>query len=105
MRLASIWGLCAIVTWGLLLPVMAAEHPKHNMAFWQKNYEQLRRQDDPRAERAHNIFKSLLQVAGSLPGVEPQLYITKNDDWGVPFAIAIRKGGVIVSKGVLDFCY
>ena len=105
MRLHTISGLLTTLTWWLLLPAMAAENPKNRIAFWQKNYAELHPQEDLQAARAHAIFKQVLRVAGSLPGVEPRLYITKTDPLHMTLPVAIPDGWIILSKGALEVCY
>jgi tetratricopeptide (TPR) repeat protein len=105
MRLFTLLALLITLLWRLLLPAVAAENAKNHIEFWQKNYEELRPQEDPRAARAHDIFKQVLRVAGSLPGVEPRLYITKTDPLNITLPIAIPDGWIVLSKGALEICY
>jgi tetratricopeptide (TPR) repeat protein len=84
---------------------MGAENPKNRIGFWQKYHEELHPKEAPRAARAHDIFKQVLRVAGSLPGVEPRLYITKTDPWNMTLPMALPDGWIILSRGALEICY
>jgi len=83
----------------------ASENPKERIDFWQKNYQELQPDQDPRAKRAHEIFSRLLNAAGKRPGVVPRLFIVKSDSPYIPLAFALPDGGIIISKKVLDICY
>ncbi len=83
----------------------AAENPKDRLDYWQKNFDELRPEDDARAKKAHEIFARVLSAAGKRPGVTPRLFIVKSEAAYIPLAIAIPDGGVIISKKVLDICY
>lgn len=91
----------------VLVPVTAraAENPKDRLEYWQKNFDELKPEDDARAKKAHEIFARVLNAAGRRPGVTPRLFIVKSDAAYVPLAIAIPDGGIIISKKVLDICY
>ncbi len=83
----------------------ASGGPKDRIDFWQNNYEELSPDSYPLAERARQIFEKVLQAAGSKPGVIPRLYLLKQDPGGVPLALSIPDGSIIISRGVLDICY
>jgi len=83
----------------------AAENPKDRLEYWQKNFDELKPEDDARAKKAHEIFARVLSAAGKRPGVTPRLLVVKSEAAYVPLAIAIPDGGVIISKKVLDICY
>lgn len=95
-----------MVTATLVLPVgMSAANPMERIDYWQKNYDELRPQDDVRAKRAHAIFNRVLQAAGTRPGVVPRLFIAREEPFGITLPIAIPDGGIILSQRVLDMCY
>jgi tetratricopeptide (TPR) repeat protein len=83
----------------------AAENPKDRLEYWQKNFDELKPEDDARAKKAHEIFARVLSAAGKRPGVTPRLLVVKSEAAYVPLAIAIPDGGIIISKKVLDICY
>jgi tetratricopeptide (TPR) repeat protein len=83
----------------------ASENPKERIDFWQKNYQELQPDQDPRAKDAYIIFNRLLNAAGKRPGVIPRLFIVKSDSPYIPLAFALPDGGIIISKKVLDVCY
>jgi hypothetical protein len=47
--------------------------------YWRARYEELLPQDEPRVERAREIFAEVVQAAGKRAGVVPRLLIIKND--------------------------
>ena len=47
--------------------------------FWQRNYDELRPENDQPAKRAYEIFDRLIRAAGSRPGVVPRLFIAKSE--------------------------
>jgi tetratricopeptide (TPR) repeat protein len=83
----------------------SSEDPRTRIDYWQNNYNELLPEDDPRAGRAHEIFKRVLNAAGKRPGVIPRLFIVRNESAYIPLAFAIPDGGIIISKKVLDICY
>ena len=83
----------------------AVANLKERIDYWRNNYEELTETEDPRAGRAHKIFKRIVDTAGKQPGVVPRLFVTKRDPLNVSLPIAIPDGWVIVSKGTLDICY
>lgn len=83
----------------------AVANLKERIDYWRSNYVELTGADDPRAERAHEIFQRIVDTAGKQPGVVPRLFITKRDPLNVSLPIAIPDGWVILSKGTLDTCY
>jgi Zn-dependent protease with chaperone function len=83
----------------------AVANLKERIDYWRNNYEELTGADDPRVDRAHEIFKRIVDAAGKQPGVVPRLFIAKRDPLNVSLPIAIPDGWVILSKGTLDICY
>ncbi|WP_179131310.1 tetratricopeptide repeat protein [Candidatus Entotheonella palauensis] len=83
----------------------AFANPKERIDFWRNNYVELTAADDPRVERAHDIFERILHAAGRTLGVVPRLFILKRDPMNIALPIAIPDGWVIISKGTLDICY
>ncbi len=99
--------------WGSALVILvltgafsnAFANPKERIDFWRNNYVELTAVDDPRVERAHDIFDRVLHAAGRTLGVVPRLFILKRNPSGIALPIAIPDGWVIISKGTLDICY
>jgi Zn-dependent protease with chaperone function len=91
---------------GLLIgwTAVGLAQPRERIEDWRK-YQELTRAADPRADKAHSIFKRLLQVAGTRPDVVPQLFITASDPWDIALPIALSDGWIVLSKGALDICY
>ncbi len=83
----------------------AFANPKERIDFWRNNYTELTAADDPRVERAHDIFDRVLHAAGRTLGVVPRLFILKRNPMNIALPIAIPDGWVIISKGTLDICY
>jgi tetratricopeptide (TPR) repeat protein len=111
MQRTSLLGMAIAI--GVLTAVSAATaqtskagsaSPKAQLTWWQENYAPLPA-DDWRGQRAHAIFTRVLNAAGSRPGVRPRLYLTRDNVFGTPVAIALPDGGIVVSKGTLDICY
>jgi tetratricopeptide (TPR) repeat protein len=80
----------------------SAENPRERIDFWQNNYTELSSKADPRAEKAHTIFRRVLNAAGTRYGILPRLFIIKDDSLNV---ISIPDGWIILTKGSLDVCY
>ena len=91
MGVKRLYVLLATITFSLLLSssIGADENPKNRLDFWERNYKELSPEDDPRAAKAHHIFKRILRAAGRRPGVTPRLYIVKSGSPYVPLAFAI----------------
>ncbi len=104
-RLCQILVLVAGITLLFSFFAGASENPKERIDFWQKNYQELQPDQDPRAQKAHEIFNRLLNAAGKRPGVVPRLFIVKSDSAYIPLAFALPDGGIVISKKVLDICY
>jgi len=83
----------------------AFANPKEQIDYWRNNYVELTAADDPRVERAYDIFDRVLHAAGRSLGVLPRLFILKSNPLNVALPIAIPDGWVIISKGTLDICY
>jgi len=83
----------------------AFANPKEQIDYWRNNYVELTPADDPRVERAHDIFDRVLHAAGRSLGVLPRLFILKSNPLNIALPIAIPDGWVIISKGTLDVCY
>jgi tetratricopeptide (TPR) repeat protein len=81
------------------------DDPAARSDWWVSNYDELTRESDPRARRAHEIFERVHNAAGSRPGYIPKLVVIATDPYGTPRAEAIPDGGIVISKGVLDLCY
>lgn len=84
---------------------MAMERPMESIDFWQRNYDELRPDDDARARAAHEVFKRLVNTAGSRPGVIPRLFIVKSEPKNMSLPIVIPDGSVIASRKTLDICF
>ncbi|PON12312.1 hypothetical protein C2W62_40255, partial [Candidatus Entotheonella serta] len=80
-------------------------NPKERIDYWRNNYAELTAAEDPRVERAHDIFERVLHAAGRTLGVTPRLFILKRNPLNIALPIAIPDGWVIISKGTLDICY
>jgi tetratricopeptide (TPR) repeat protein len=104
-NLYRILGVVTAITLLFSFVVGASENPKERIDFWQKNYQELKPDQDPRAQKAHEIFERLLSAAGRRPGVVPRLFIVKSDSPYIPLAFALPDGGIVVSKKVLDICF
>jgi tetratricopeptide (TPR) repeat protein len=83
----------------------AFANPKERIDYWRNNYVELTAADDPRVERAHDIFDRVLHAAGRTLGVVPRLFILKHNPLNIALPIAIPDGWVIISQGTLDICY
>jgi tetratricopeptide (TPR) repeat protein len=108
MPLYRMCGLAVALVWLTLLSAVAAENPEHplnHIEYWQKNYDELRPQDDARADRTHKIFQRVVQAAGTRPGVVPRLFITTTDPLNVSLPMAIPGGWIILSRSALERCY
>jgi tetratricopeptide (TPR) repeat protein len=103
--LCRVFVLVAVITLFFYLIGETAENPKERIDFWQKNYDELQPDQDPRAKNAYEIFHRLLDAAGKKPGVVPRLFIVKSGSPYIPLAFALPDGGIIISKKVLDICY
>ena len=82
-----------------------AENLENRLDYWRSNFAELTAEADPRAAKAHEIFRRLLRVAGKRPGVIPRLFVA---DGGAPYvslAFALPDGGVVISRELLDICY
>ncbi|MGE3539090.1 MAG: hypothetical protein AB7N91_16865 [Candidatus Tectimicrobiota bacterium] len=79
-------------------------HQKARLAWWQAHYPELTAQDDARVTKIHAIFARLRHAAGTRPGVEPRLYITRDAALTGP-AVSLPDGSIILSKQALDICY
>jgi len=97
--------LVMFVTGISLADSSAIDNPKNRIDFWQNNYEELKPSNDLLAARAHQIFKRVLNAAGSRPGVFPRLFIVNIESNLIPLAIAIPDGSIIISKKILNICY
>ncbi|MBN1254745.1 MAG: tetratricopeptide repeat protein [Deltaproteobacteria bacterium] len=96
----GIMGLVAAIALLAAFPAGALDNPKERIDYWLKTYTELK--DDPRVKQANEVFDRVLKAAGSRPGVIPRLLIVDYDKW---VACAIRDGGIVISKKVLDICY
>lgn len=77
---------------------------REHIDFWQRNFTELTPEGDPRVARARDIFARLTRIAGRRPGIEPRLYVIREES-AAPMPIAIPDGWIILSKRVIDFCY
>ncbi len=96
-------ALAIIVLTGAFSSALA--NPKERIDYWRNNYVELTAADDPRVERAHDIFERVLHAADRTLGVTPRLFILKRNPLNIALPIAIPDGWVIISKGTLDICY
>jgi len=96
-------ALVILVLTGAFSNVLA--NPKERIDFWRNNYAELTAANDPRVDRAHDIFDRVLHAAGRTLGVVPRLFILQRNPQNVALPIAIPDGWVIISKGTLDICY
>lgn len=85
--------------------VADARQNQNDIEYWRTHYQELKPADDPRVSRAQTIFQRLIQVTGRRPDVEPRLFIIQRDPWHLTLPIALPKGWIVLSKGVLDICY
>jgi len=97
----------SLIALGILIgwTAVGLAQPREHIGDWRTQYQELARTADPRADKAHSIFKRLLQVAGTRPDVVPQLFITASDPWDIMLPVALSDGWIILSKGALDICY
>ncbi len=96
--------LIMLLVWGGGAVVEARQN-KNDIAYWRRHYQVLRPADDARVSRAEMIFQRLIQVTGRRPDVEPKLLIIERDPWDLTLPIALPKGWIVLSRGVLDICY
>lgn len=94
-------GYLAIVQ----LATAAVPNPQERIDYWQQNYSELTEIDDPRVASAQIIFERVLQAAGTRYGVNPRLFIIKENPFNIVLPVSIPDGWVILSKQVLDMCY
>jgi|GEM_PF-1775950 len=59
--------------------------------------------EDTNVLRAQAVFLKLTQVTDRIAGSHIRLVVVESDSR--PWAIAVPDGGIILSKGALDFCY
>lgn len=97
-----ILGIITSITFLSVIRLSVAESPRERIDYWQKNYHELKPNDDYRAEKAYEIFGRVLNVAGKRLGVVPRLFIIKSNNL---LASAIPDGSIILSEKVLDMCY
>ncbi len=96
---------------GLLLaavltpPALRGQDDRSRLDFWKANYTELTSADDPRAARAAEIFRRVVDAAGKRGGVVPTLFVVRDAGAAVPLAIALPDGGIVISRQVLDICY
>jgi hypothetical protein len=84
---------------------VAAASPRERLAYWKENYGELSPTEHPQAQRAHEIFRRVMHAAGTRPGVQPRLLITRHAPVGVALPIALPDGSIILSKRALELCY
>lgn len=86
--------------------IAAGAQPDMNrIAYWHKNFQELKPGEDPRVRRAQEIFKRLIRVAGRRPDIHPRLFIIKTGPRELSLPIALSQGWIVLSKQVLDICY
>jgi hypothetical protein len=97
----------SLIALGILIgwTAVGLAQPREHIGDWRTQYQELARTADPRADKAHSIFKRLLQVAGTRPDVVPQLFIIASDPWDIMLPVTLSDGWIILSKGALDICY
>ncbi len=114
MRMASgitRWNfICTIlILWLAMTGAAAAKstvpNPRERIDFWQKNYTAVTAETDVRVARAQEIFARVVRAAGHRPGVEPRLHVIAENPANISLPISIPDGWIIMSQGVLDFCY
>lgn len=81
------------------------ENQMETIDFWQRQYEELKPENDLRAKRAHEIFNRLVKTAGTRPGVVPRLFIAKTEPKNISLPISIPDGSVIISGKAIDICF
>lgn len=100
-RISLLILLLSIVPLFISSSARAEQTAQDGIDFWQKNFTELSPQEDARAAKAHEIFESLVKVAGSRAGVVPRLFIVKEGN----HAMALRDNWIIISREVIDECY
>ncbi len=91
---------------GSLMPLLwGGQDDRSRLDFWKANYTEFAPADDPRAGRAAEIFRRVVDAAGKRGGVVPTLFVVKDAGAAVPLAIALPDGGIVISRQVLDICY
>lgn len=98
-------GLLAItIVWGGGAVAEAQPDP-NRIEYWRSRFRELKPAEDPRVQKAHDIFQRLIQVAGRRSDVHPKLFIIQNGRWDITLPIALSQGWIVLSKRVLDICY
>ncbi len=82
----------------------ASDSQMESIDYWQRNYDELRPENDPQAKRAYEIFARLVGTAGSRPGLVPRLFIAKTEPRNISLPISIPDGSIIISKKTLEIC-
>jgi tetratricopeptide (TPR) repeat protein len=97
--------LCVFIALAALLTAGAAtaDDPRSSSRYYIETYGLLDPAQNPKVERAKEIFKLLTQVADSAINIQPRLRIIQGK--GKPWAIAIPDGTVILTEGALKICY
>lgn len=103
--IAKAAALAALLALGAPAAIPAAENPRDRLDYWRSNFDLLTPEKDPRAARAHAIFRRVLAAAGKRPGVVPRLLVLDSASPYAPLAFAIPDGGIVISRKVLDICY
>ena len=104
-RGGRVWRRAAVVLLIAAAFSNAWANPKERIDYWRNNYTELTAAEDPRVERAHQIFERIVYAAGRTLGVVPRLFILKRNPLNIALPIAIPDGWVIISQGTLDICY
>ncbi len=93
----------------ICLPMMAPNSPcyseeaKDRGAWWVSVYGALTEKDSPYVERAHKIFKKVLNASDKRANRFPRLVILRYQ--GDPWAIALKDGTILLTRKALKFCY
>lgn len=86
----------------LALPIeISARANKGSKEYWLMKYGQIKEGD--LWCRAQEVFNNVLLSADKRTGIEPCLYIIDFD--GLPWALSLADGAIILTKNGLTFCY
>ena len=82
----------------------ASNSQMESIDYWQRNYDELRPENDQQAKRAYEIFDRLIKAAGSRPGIVPRLFIARTEPRNISLPISIPDGSIIISQKTLEIC-
>ena len=92
--------ICSIIT---LTSHSNSEDPRSSSEFYIEAFGRLSEQESPQIKRVDAVFERLLRVANKAQAKDPELLLINSDNW--PWAVALPDNTVVLSKGVIQFCY